>query len=104
MPPTLYRPRGKGLNTAASDVHYLFEGFCQWFDAGDTEGIEHYSERALSRVWKAERFSWWFTSLMHRFPDQGDFDLRMQHAEIELLRDSETAQKALAENYVGLPY
>ncbi len=100
VPPT----GAKGLNTAASDVHYLFEGLCQWFDAGDTEGIDRYSERALSRVWKAERFSWWFTSLMHRFPDQGDFDLRMQHAEIELLRDSETAQKALAENYVGLPY
>ncbi|MEM9578270.1 MAG: 4-hydroxybenzoate 3-monooxygenase [Pseudomonadota bacterium] len=100
VPPT----GAKGLNTAASDVHYLFEGLWQWYEAGETEGIDRYSDRALSRVWKAERFSWWFTTLMHRFPDQGDFDLRMQHAEIELLRDSETAQKALAENYVGLPY
>ena len=100
VPPT----GAKGLNTAASDVHYLFAGLCQWYQEKDAEGIERYSERALSRVWKAQRFSWWFTSLMHRFPDQTDFDLRMQQSEIEFLRDNESAQRVLAENYVGLPY
>ncbi|MEE4189445.1 MAG: 4-hydroxybenzoate 3-monooxygenase [Roseobacter sp.] len=100
VPPT----GAKGLNTAASDVFYLFEGLSQWYDCGDPSGIDAYSERALARVWKAERFSWWFTSLMHRFPDQTDFDHRMQRAEVAFLRSSEAAQKALAENYVGLRY
>ncbi|MCX7560128.1 4-hydroxybenzoate 3-monooxygenase [Sulfitobacter sp. F26204] len=100
VPPT----GAKGLNTAASDVHYLFQGLHAWYDSGDTEGLDHYSERALARVWKAERFSWWFSSLMHRFPDQSDFDLRMQSAEISFLRSNDAAQKAFAENYVGLPY
>ena len=100
VPPT----GAKGLNTAASDVHYLFEGFSQWYVNGDANGLERYSDRALARVWKAERFSWWFTQLMHRFPDQSDFDRRMQRAEIEFLRSNEAAQKVLAENYVGLPY
>jgi p-hydroxybenzoate 3-monooxygenase len=77
---------------------------CRWYDDKDREGIEGYSERALARVWKAERFSWWFTQLMHRFPGQSDFDLRMQRAEIEFLRENDAAQKVLAENYVGLPY
>ena len=100
VPPT----GAKGLNTAASDVHYLFEGLRAWYDANDAEGLDRYSERALARVWKAERFSWWFSSLMHRFPDQSDFDLRMQTAEISFLRSNDAAQKAFAENYVGLPY
>ncbi len=100
VPPT----GAKGLNTAASDVHYLFQGLCQWYEEKDAEGIDRYSERALARVWKTERFSWWFTSLMHRFPDQSAFDLRMQRAEIEFLRSNTAAQQALAENYVGLPY
>jgi p-hydroxybenzoate 3-monooxygenase len=100
VPPT----GAKGLNTAASDVHYLFEGLCRWYEDKDRDGIDLYSSRALSRVWKAERFSWWFTALMHRFPDQSDFDLRMQRAEVEFLRSNDAAQKALAENYVGLPY
>lgn len=100
VPPT----GAKGLNTAASDVHYLFEGLRQRYETGDETGINAYSDRALARVWKAERFSWWFTSLMHRFPDQSEFDLRMQRAEIEFLRSSKAAQHVLAENYVGLPY
>jgi len=100
VPPT----GAKGLNTAASDVHYLFEALRQWYETGKDAGIIAYSDRALARVWKAERFSWWFTSLMHRFPDQSDFDLRMQRAEIEFLRSSPAAQHVLAENYVGLPY
>ena len=100
VPPT----GAKGLNTAASDVHYLFEGLRLWYAEGDATGLDGYSRKALARVWKAERFSWWFSQLMHRFPDQSDFDLRMQRAEIEFLRSSEAAQRALAENYVGLPY
>lgn len=100
VPPT----GAKGLNTAASDVHYLFEGMKAWYGDRDPEGLDRYSERALDRVWKAERFSWWFSSLMHRFPDQSDFDLRMQQSELELLRTNKAAQKAFAENYVGLPY
>lgn len=100
VPPT----GAKGLNTAASDVHYLFEGLKAWYRDGDAEGLESYSEKALARVWKAERFSWWFSTLMHRFPDQSEFDLRMQRAELDFLRTSDAAQKAMAENYVGLPY
>lgn len=100
VPPT----GAKGLNTAASDVHYLWRGLTQYYRDNDTEGIDRYSERALARVWKAERFSWWFTSLMHRFPGQSGFDLRMQRAELEFLRSSQAAQTAMAENYVGLPY
>jgi len=67
------------------------------------EGIHSYSQRCLSRVWKAERFSWWFTSLMHRFPEAGEFGQRMQHAELEYLVASSAAATSLAENYVGLP-
>jgi p-hydroxybenzoate 3-monooxygenase len=67
-------------------------------------GIDHYSEKALARVWKAERFSWWFSSLMHRYPDQSAFDLKMQAAELAFLASNPSAQKAMAENYVGLPY
>ncbi len=100
VPPT----GAKGLNTAASDVHYLFEGLSEFYAKGSSDGIDTYSEKALARVWKAERFSWWFTSMMHRFPDQTPFDLKMQVADLEFLRDSVSAQKAMAENYVGLPY
>jgi p-hydroxybenzoate 3-monooxygenase len=100
VPPT----GAKGLNLAASDVHYLHEALAEFYTTGSTAGIDAYSDRALARVWKAERFSWWFTSLMHRFPDQTGFDRRMQRAEIDFLRSSDAAQTALAENYVGLPY
>ena len=100
VPPT----GAKGLNTAASDVHYLYNGLRQFYEEGDAEGIDRYSERALSRVWKVERFSWWFSGLMHRFPDQTDFDLKMQIAELEFLRSNTDAQRAMATNYVGLPY
>ena len=100
VPPT----GAKGLNTAASDVHYLHDGLRRHYEERDDEGLERYSERALSRVWKTERFSWWFSSLLHRFPDQLEFDRRMQVAELELLRDSPAAQRAMAEGYVGLPY
>ena len=100
VPPT----GAKGLNTAASDVHYLYNGLREFYETGSADGIDAYSANALSRVWKAERFSWWFSSLMHRYPDQSDFDQRMQIAELEFLRSNKAAQKAMAENYVGLPY
>jgi p-hydroxybenzoate 3-monooxygenase len=100
VPPT----GAKGLNLAASDVHYLYEALADFYRTASTDGIDAYSERALARVWKAERFSWWFTTLMHRFPDQSGFDRRMQQAEIDFLRTNDAAQKAMAENYVGLPY
>lgn len=100
VPPT----GAKGLNTAASDIHYLYHGLVDFYAKGDMGGLDSYSEKALARIWKAERFSWWMTSLLHRFPDQDPFDIKMQQAEIEFLRSNEAAQKAMAENYVGLPY
>lgn len=98
VPPT----GAKGLNLAASDVHYLSRALIDHF-AGDDAGIDAYSERALARVWKAVRFSWWFTSLLHRFPGQTAFDRRMQRAEFAFLKESVSARAAMAENYVGLP-
>ena len=100
VPPT----GAKGLNTAASDVHYLHRALARHYEEGDGEGIERYSERALARVWKVERFSWWLTSLLHRFPDQDAFALRMQRAEIAHLADDPAARTSLAAAYVGLPY
>ena len=100
VPPT----GAKGLNLAASDVYYLSRALLQHYDDHDDDGIESYSATALSRVWKAERFSWMMTRLLHRFPDQSPFDRRMQQAELEYLESSVAAQASLAENYIGLPY
>lgn len=100
VPPT----GAKGLNSAASDVYYLSDGLTQHYVEKNDEGLARYSDRALARVWKVERFSWWMTALLHRFPDQSAFDLKMQRAEMEFLRESPAAQEALARNYVGLPY
>ncbi|MBN9673774.1 4-hydroxybenzoate 3-monooxygenase [Roseibium aggregatum] len=100
VPPT----GAKGLNTAASDVHYLKEGLVRYYKDKDSEGLDSYSEKALARIWKAERFSWSTTNMLHRFPDQSAFDLKMQRAEIESLHHNETAQTWFAQNYVGLPY
>jgi p-hydroxybenzoate 3-monooxygenase len=100
VPPT----GAKGLNTAASDIHYLFEGLKAQLLDNEPEGIDRYSEKALLRIWKAERFSWWMTNLLHRFPDQAEFDIKMQQAEINFLRDNDAAQQVMAENYVGLPF
>ena len=100
VPPT----GAKGLNTAASDVHYLYNGLRDFYENNSTAGIDGYSDKALARVWKAERFSWWFSSLMHTYPDQSAFDLKMQIAEIAFLRTNKAAQKSMAENYIGLPY
>jgi p-hydroxybenzoate 3-monooxygenase len=100
VPPT----GAKGLNTAASDVHYLYNALRDFYENASEAGIDSYSQKALARVWKAERFSWWFSSLLHRYPDQSEFDLKMQVADLEFLRSNEAAQKAMAQNYVGLPY
>jgi p-hydroxybenzoate 3-monooxygenase len=99
VPPT----GAKGLNLAASDVKYLSSAFIEHFRERSAAGIDHYSARALARVWKAERFSWWLTSLMHRFPDTGAFGQRLQDAELDYLVHSRAASTVLAENYVGLP-
>ncbi len=99
VPPT----GAKGLNLAASDVCYLAEAFQTYFTDGDPQGIDTYSEKSLSRVWKAERFSWWFTSLMHQFPAEGTFNQKVQEAELAYLVGSRAASESLAENYVGLP-
>jgi p-hydroxybenzoate 3-monooxygenase len=100
VPPT----GAKGLNLAASDVRYLFDGLVEHYRTGRASGLDAYSERALKRIWKAERFSWWMTTLLHRFPDHGPFGERMQQAELDYLFSSRAALTALAENYVGLPY
>jgi p-hydroxybenzoate 3-monooxygenase len=100
VPPT----GAKGLNSAASDVHYLFHALGDFYRDGDRAGLDGYSKVALARIWKVERFSWWMTNLLHRFPDQSGFDLRMQQAEMAFLRDDAGAQQAMARNYVGLPY
>ncbi len=100
VPPT----GAKGLNLAASDVHYLFEGLQEFYNENSPAGLHAYSARALKRVWKAERFSWSMTMMLHRFPDTGDFGQKIQEAELDYLVSSHAASTALAENYVGLPY
>ena len=85
-------------------MHYLAEGLVSYYQQKTSESLEAYSARALARVWKAERFSWWMTKLLHRFPEEGDFGRRMQVAELEYIATSRAAQTALAENYVGLPF
>jgi p-hydroxybenzoate 3-monooxygenase len=84
-------------------VAYLADALTDWFRNGKADGLERYSEMALKRVWKAERFSWSLTSLMHRFPETGAFGRRMQVAELDYIAGSRAAQTAIAENYVGLP-
>ena len=99
VPPT----GAKGLNLAVSDVHYLSEGLIAHYKGSAAE-LDAYSERALARIWKAERFSWWMTMLLHRLPDDGPFGQKIQQAELGYLAGSRAAQTAMAENYVGLPY
>ncbi len=99
VPPT----GAKGLNLAFSDVHYLSRALIRHYQ-GDGGDLRDYSAQALARVWKAVRFSWSLTSLMHRFPDDGGFDQRIQEAELGYLEGSVAAQTAFAENYVGLPF
>jgi p-hydroxybenzoate 3-monooxygenase len=104
VPPT----GAKGLNLAVSDVHYLSGALIDALSgpggSGSTTGLDEYSDRALARVWKAVRFSWWLTRLMHRFPDQEPFDVRMQEAELSYLASSPAAQQSFAENYTGLGF
>lgn len=100
VPPT----GAKGLNLAASDVYYLSRALIAQYGDGDESGLRDYSRTALARVWKAERFSWSMTMMMHNFPDQGGFGTRMQQAELDYLVSSQAAMTAMAENYVGLPY
>jgi p-hydroxybenzoate 3-monooxygenase len=99
VPPT----GAKGLNLAAGDVGILADSIIAWQREGRTDMLDSYSARALARVWKAERFSWWFTSVTHRFPDMDPFARKMQLAELDYIRTSEYAQRSVAENYVGLP-
>jgi p-hydroxybenzoate 3-monooxygenase len=99
VPPT----GAKGLNLAMSDVAMLADALIELYCERSQAGLEHYSTRALSRIWKAERFSWWMTSLLHTFPETGPFGRRIQRAEFDYLADSVAARQSLAENYTGLP-
>jgi p-hydroxybenzoate 3-monooxygenase len=99
VPPT----GAKGLNLAASDVLYAAQGLIAFFKRGEGDGIGAYSDKALARVWKSERFSWSLTKLMHRFPEDGPFERAMQVAELDYVASSRAAQMTIAENYVGLP-
>jgi p-hydroxybenzoate 3-monooxygenase len=100
VPPT----GAKGLNLAASDVHYLSGALREYYDEKSSAGIDGYSVKALARVWKAVRFSWWMTALLHRFPDSAGFGTKIQLAELNYLVTSKAASASLSENYVGLPY
>jgi p-hydroxybenzoate 3-monooxygenase len=99
VPPT----GAKGLNLAATDVKYLSSAFIEFFKDKSEAGLDGYSERCLRRIWKAERFSWWFTSLMHSFPEDGGIVQKFQEAELDYIFHSESAMRSVAENYVGLP-
>jgi p-hydroxybenzoate 3-monooxygenase len=99
VPPT----GAKGLNLAATDVKYLSAALIEHYRERSDAGLDSYSERCLRRIWRAERFSWWFTSLMHRFPDGGPIGAKLQDAELDYLFNSEHAARTIAENYVGLP-
>jgi len=99
VPPT----GAKGLNLAATDVKYLCNALVDFYQNRSEQGIDTYSERCLRRIWKAERFSWWFTSLMHRFPDDGPITAKFQEAELDYLIHSHAGSLSIAENYVGLP-
>jgi p-hydroxybenzoate 3-monooxygenase len=99
VPPT----GAKGLNLAATDVKYLSSALIEFYQEKTEAGIDSYSERCLRRVWRAERFSWWFTSLMHRFPENGEIGQKLQEAELDYIVHSEAGALSVAENYVGLP-
>jgi p-hydroxybenzoate 3-monooxygenase len=100
VPPT----GAKGLNTAGSDIHCLYHALRDHYRNGDDSGLDSYSENALARVWKGQRFSWWMTTLLHRFPDYSPYEQRLQQTELDYLFSSQQALGSLAENYVGLPF
>ncbi len=96
--------RRQGLNLAASDAHYLSSALREFYDEKSNAGIDAYSAKALARVWKAVRFSWWMTSMLHKFPDNGTIGARIQLAELDYVTQSQAAMTSLSENYVGLPF
>lgn len=100
VPPT----GARGLNSAASDIYYLYHAMVAHYKDGDDTGLEEYSEKALARIWKAQRFSWWMTTLLHKFPDNISYDDKLQQTDLEYLFSSDAALASLAENYVGLPF
>jgi p-hydroxybenzoate 3-monooxygenase len=100
VPPT----GARGLNSAASDIYYLYHGLIEHYHKGDDSGLENYSAKALARVWKAQRFSWSMTHLLHKFPNRLPYEEKLQDIELAYLFSSEKALGSLAENYVGLPY
>ena len=99
VPPT----GAKGMNLAIADVRVLAQGLAEYYDSGATSLLNRYSEICLRRIWKVQRFSWWMTSMLHRFPDANPFDQRRQIAELDYVTSSHAAARSLAENYVGLP-
>jgi p-hydroxybenzoate 3-monooxygenase len=99
VPPT----GAKGMNLAMADVHVLNRALGAYYDAKDTGLLASYTSTVLRRVWRAQHFSWWMTSMLHRFSDASDFDVRRQIAELEMVTGSASAARTLAENYVGLP-
>ena len=100
VPPT----GARGLNSAASDIYYLYHAMVAHYKDGDSTGLDKYSEKALARVWKAQRFSWWMTTMLHTFPDSIAYDQKLQDTDLAYLFSSEKALGSLAENYVGLPF
>ncbi len=100
VPPT----GARGLNSAASDIYYLYHAMLAHYQRGDASGLDGHSAKALARVWKAQRLSWWMTTVLHGFPDSIEYDQRLQQTELEDLFSSDAAQRSLAENYVGLPF
>jgi p-hydroxybenzoate 3-monooxygenase len=100
VPPT----GARGLNSAASDIYYLYHALLAHYENGDPSGLDGYSAKALARVWKAQRFSWWMTTMLHNFPDSIEYDQQLQRTELAYLFSSDAAQRSLAENYVGLPF
>ena len=100
VPPT----GARGLNSAASDIYYLYHAMVDHYKKSDDAGLDGYSQKALARVWKAQRFSWWMTAMLHRFPDNIPNDDKLQQTELSYLFSSEAALRSLAENYVELPF
>ncbi len=100
VPPT----GARGLNSAASDIYYLYHAMLDHYQKGDDGGLKGYSQKALARVWKAQRFSWWMTTMLHRFPANIPYDDKLQDTELQYLLSSQVAQQSMAENYVGLPF
>lgn len=100
VPPT----GARGLNSAGSDIYYLYHAMLAHYRDRDDSGLKGYSAKALARIWKAQRFSWWMTMMLHRFPDRSEYEDRLHQTELDYLLSSEAAQRLLAENYVGLPF